>query len=165
MKITPETKTLAAIFQTSADDSYRIPPFQRNFSWKAEQIETLFEDIRAEPQGYYVGNLLINKNSGSNDVIDGQQRLTTLSLFLLAVHSKLCDFLETKEHEKDAKTMYITCGDIERQLQLKDGEVRLKLLDNDQRVWENLTLSLSGKQSGRWGKYTLYKPISLSKMN
>ena len=60
MKITPETKTLAAIFQTNSSVHYVIPVYQRNYSWKDEQIETLFDDIKNEDIGYYVGNLLIN---------------------------------------------------------------------------------------------------------
>ncbi|APU72553.1 GmrSD restriction endonuclease domain-containing protein [Companilactobacillus crustorum] len=51
MKITPETKTLAAIFQTNSSVHYVIPVYQRNYSWKDEQIETLFDDIKNEDIG------------------------------------------------------------------------------------------------------------------
>ena len=94
MKITPETKTLAAIFQTNSSVHYVIPVYQRNYSWKDEQIETLFDDIKNEDIGYYVGNLLINTDASSNNIIDGQQRLTTLSLMLLAIHENLTSFYQ-----------------------------------------------------------------------
>ncbi|ANK61261.1 MULTISPECIES: GmrSD restriction endonuclease domain-containing protein [Lactobacillaceae] len=47
MKITPETKTLAAIFQTNSSVHYVIPVYQRSYSWKDEQIETLFDGLKS----------------------------------------------------------------------------------------------------------------------
>ena len=75
--------------------SYRIPAFQRDYSWTDEEWEDLWSDILAtiaedgEP-AHYMGYLVLqSKDEKSFDVIDGQQRLTTLSLIALAVLKNL----------------------------------------------------------------------------
>lgn len=161
MKITPETQTLAQIFQTSGDEVYTIPSYQRNYSWKEEQIETLFNDIRVEDKGYYVGNLLINNTKSENNVIDGQQRLTTLSLFLLAIYEKLQMFegkvgADFKISFEDANT------DIRRHIS-KNGKPRLTLLDKDREIWEELTVVLENSKQlelGKLKRFTFYKRYS-----
>lgn len=157
MKITPETKTLAAIFQTNSSVHYVIPVYQRNYSWKDEQIETLFDDIKNEDIGYYVGNLLINTDASSNNVIDGQQRLTTLSLMLLAIHENLTSFYQ-KMNRTDPDFEKVSEARLDIKRQILDGDVvRLRLLDKDQTVWENLVKVLQGENPGKWGNYFLSK--------
>lgn len=75
--------------------TYRIPRFQRDYSWTDEEWEDLWADILGtvcdggEP-AHYMGYLVLqSRNEKSFDVIDGQQRLTTLSLIVLAVLSNL----------------------------------------------------------------------------
>jgi len=70
---------------------YRIPRFQRDYSWGNDEWEDLWADIRAmletdgEPS-HYMGYLVLQSSDDKFfDVIDGQQRLTTISLVVLAV--------------------------------------------------------------------------------
>jgi Protein of unknown function DUF262/Protein of unknown function (DUF1524) len=70
--------------------SYRIPRFQRDYSWTETEWEDLWLDIQGTLTGtepaHYMGYLVLQSdNDKSFDVIDGQQRLTTLSLIVLAV--------------------------------------------------------------------------------
>ena len=76
-------KSIAEIFDKQ--NKYIIPLYQRNFSWRREQIEQLLQDIyssfKNKQKHYYVGSLVVLKRSnGDFEVIDGQQRLTVLSL-------------------------------------------------------------------------------------
>ncbi|WP_071057824.1 DUF262 domain-containing protein [Pelistega sp. MC2] len=69
---------------------YRIPRFQRDYSWESEQWEDLWEDILAvvnkQENAHYMGYLVLQSNDDKVfDVIDGQQRLTTLSIVVLAI--------------------------------------------------------------------------------
>lgn len=70
--------------------TYRIPRFQRDYSWTDEEWEDLWLDILGtiKPGGepaHYMGYLVLqSENDKSFDVIDGQQRLTTLSIIILA---------------------------------------------------------------------------------
>ena len=71
--------------------TYRIPRFQRDYSWDVEQWEDLWADILSvlsdeEESAHYMGYLVLqSKDDKQFDVIDGQQRLTTLSLIVLAI--------------------------------------------------------------------------------
>lgn len=76
-------KSIAEIFDRQY--KYVIPLYQRNFSWRREQIEQLLQDIysafKNKQSHYYIGSLVVLKRSnGDFEVIDGQQRLTVLSL-------------------------------------------------------------------------------------
>lgn len=62
----------------------RIPPYQRPYAWKAEQVTELCRDVLAAKAAgrreYPIGTLVLHKNREWLDVVDGQQRLTTLCL-------------------------------------------------------------------------------------
>lgn len=60
---------------------YEIPIYQRNYAWEEKQITQLIDDIYVSNGTYFLGNLIVNqKESDVYEVIDGQQRLTTLYL-------------------------------------------------------------------------------------
>lgn len=68
--------------------TYHAPPFQRDYSWDEAQWEALWEDIEAlesNAMPHYMGSIVLQpKSNGQRAVIDGQQRLATLSLLVLA---------------------------------------------------------------------------------
>ncbi|WP_455103717.1 DUF262 domain-containing protein [Peptostreptococcus sp.] len=79
---------------------YNIPVYQRPYSWDKEQINVLLSDIietymsDAKNDGYYTGNIILfDKNDKINglitkyDIIDGQQRITSFALILLALYT------------------------------------------------------------------------------
>lgn len=80
--------------------TYSIPQFQRDYSWTEDEWEDLWLDIQeiTQPnseQAHYMGYLVLQSdNDKSFDVIDGQQRLTTLSLFVLAILKNLQRLVE-----------------------------------------------------------------------
>ena len=75
--------------------TYSIPRFQRDYSWAGDEWEDLWEDILGTIQeggepAHYMGYLVLqSQDEKSFDVIDGQQRLTTLSLIALSVLKNL----------------------------------------------------------------------------
>ncbi len=77
-------KSIKEIFDAS--NKYIIPLYQRNYAWGKEQIETLIQDIseaykKDKNSKYYIGGLVVlRRHNGDYEVVDGQQRLTTLSL-------------------------------------------------------------------------------------
>lgn len=83
-ELKPELLTVGKLFT----DNYLIPIYQRNYTWRAEQIEQLISDIQDSVIGgqddYFLGNLVVIKRGREDEfeVIDGQQRLTTLYLLL-----------------------------------------------------------------------------------
>lgn len=79
---------------------YNVPVYQRPYSWDKEQIDVLLSDIieayksESKNEGYYTGNIIVfDKNDKINglitkyDIIDGQQRITSFTLILLALYT------------------------------------------------------------------------------
>ncbi|SFS92216.1 Uncharacterized conserved protein, contains ParB-like and HNH nuclease domains [Succinivibrio dextrinosolvens] len=83
--------------------SYKIPRFQRDYSWEFEQWEDLWEDLtscleqsdasneyRDNPESHYMGYIVLQSRDDKNfTVIDGQQRITTVSIIILAILKNL----------------------------------------------------------------------------
>lgn len=85
---------LSKIF--SSDFEYVIPPYQRPYAWTIDQASELFEDLHSfyqyEPdEEYFLGSIVLIKeeNKPHAEVIDGQQRLTTLTILLAVLSNKL----------------------------------------------------------------------------
>lgn len=70
------------IFDT--DMKYIIPLYQRAYAWEDKQLTQLVEDINdvANDANYYIGALIVSKQGDKYEVVDGQQRLTSLYLLL-----------------------------------------------------------------------------------
>lgn len=78
---------------------YEIPKFQRDYSWEAEQWDDLWFDIMGLMQDdemeHYMGYLVLQTSNDKNfSIIDGQQRLTTMSLLVLSVLKCLGDLVD-----------------------------------------------------------------------
>ena len=75
---------------TNSYNFYTIPEYQRPFKWKEEQIEQLIQDVKEsmDTGEYFIGSIILVKKPDGFDVIDGQQRLTTLTLILSAFYFK-----------------------------------------------------------------------------
>lgn len=82
---------------------YQVPRFQRNYSWDEEQWEELWQDINEQNslEQHYMGYLVLQSTDNKNFVvIDGQQRLTTISLIVLATLYEL-QFLSEEGQEPE----------------------------------------------------------------
>ena len=78
---------------------YEIPKFQRDYTWEIEQWDDLWHDINVlrknEESDHYMGYLVLQSSDDKNfQIIDGQQRLTTLSILDLAVLKCLKDLID-----------------------------------------------------------------------
>lgn len=89
-KISGAEYPLSKIF--SSDFEYVIPSYQRPYAWTVDQASELFDDLFAfyqaeDEEGYFLGSIVLIKAEGEpySQVIDGQQRLTTLTILLAAM--------------------------------------------------------------------------------
>ncbi len=79
---------------------YWVPKFQRDYAWSQEQWEDLWQDLIGIEEGeqHYLGYLVLqNKDARTFAVIDGQQRLTTISIIILAILYRLQALIEQGE--------------------------------------------------------------------
>ncbi len=86
----------------SSGKTFLIPDYQRQYSWKKEHCETLWDDIELflenalnkQDEEYFLGSIVgfvDENNKNVFEVIDGQQRITTLSLLFRALYKKASD--------------------------------------------------------------------------
>lgn len=104
----PESIKVLEVFNHS---EYEVPIYQRNYAWGKEEIEQLIKDIyeskfNSDNQSYYLGNLIVNRiETDTYEVIDGQQRLTTLFLLLSYLNLVTKNALRFEAREKSNRTL------------------------------------------------------------
>ena len=75
-------------FHKDVSKKYKIPTLQRPYTWDLNEVEKLWDDLVENESSYYIGSMVIIRNGGTvslDQIIDGQQRLITLALFLIAI--------------------------------------------------------------------------------
>ena len=85
-----KTLTVSDLFDDKNKCKYIIPIYQRNYAWGDDEISSLLQDIKnaceknkEQDKNYYIGSLVVyRRENGDFEVIDGQQRLTTLTLIM-----------------------------------------------------------------------------------
>ncbi|WRF65480.1 DUF262 and DUF1524 domain-containing protein [Helicobacter pylori] len=143
--------TLLEFIRESQTNQFVIPIYQRLYSWKKEQCEQLWDDIikiggNDKANGHFIGSILYVRDgiTHSNNpllIIDGQQRLTTITLLLIALRDHLNDedeFLEKFSRQKIQNRYLINSdekGDKKFKLILSepDRDTLLSLIDKDRR--------------------------------
>jgi uncharacterized protein with ParB-like and HNH nuclease domain len=130
--------SLANILQTQGNlEHYHIPKYQREYTWGRNEWEQLLNDIDENDAGYFMGSIIcIDDNSelgpGESriyEVVDGQQRLTTISLLLMAIYSSFLDLQDEMNDdvdEEDLEDFKLTLSNIRKQLILKKASVNSK---------------------------------------
>ncbi len=118
--------TLLEFFEQNQTNQFVIPIYQRLYSWGKEQCKQLWDDIikiggNDKMNGHFIGSILyvLDGNTHSNNpllIIDGQQRLTTITLLLIALRNHSSDEVKRKEIES-----YLINSN-------KDGDKKFKLI-------------------------------------
>ncbi len=138
----PQTLTIAQLFG-NRDSLYRIPRYQRPYKWESEQVEQLWEDIYSAYQdniaNYFLGSIITAKDKNSIDVIDGQQRMTTLMILFCVIRDIYPGI------NSDSETINaITCSDIENFIFHNKRFERLTLLTDPQHRGDFESLIIRG---------------------
>ncbi|MFB1330011.1 GmrSD restriction endonuclease domain-containing protein [Helicobacter pylori] len=117
--------TLLGFFEENQNNQFVIPIYQRLYSWKKEQCEQLWDDIikiggNDKMNGHFIGSILYVRDgiTHSNNpllIIDGQQRLTTITLLFIALRNHLSEEVKRKKIES-----YLINSN-------KDGDKKFKL--------------------------------------
>lgn len=103
-------QSVEALLGSGKSKPFVIPEYQRPYAWTDEQVETLFEDLweftttiggTENENSYFLGSVVSYENEdGEQEIIDGQQRITSLFLLLRAIYTKLT---QTPESERTAE--------------------------------------------------------------
>ena len=144
---------------------YQVPPFQRDYSWQEENWEDLWQDIltihHAPDASHYLGAIVLQTSDTSDKaftVIDGQQRLATLSIIAIAVIEKIQRLVEQHDNQEANQDRQ----DILRRTYLSDRDPR------SLRYSSKLILNENNNDFYQSNLINLRKPLnsrSLSKSN
>ncbi|QQW70330.1 DUF262 and DUF1524 domain-containing protein [Helicobacter pylori] len=141
--------TLLEFFEQNQTNQFVIPIYQRVYSWKKEQCEQLWDDIikiggNDKMNGHFIGSILYvldgNTHSSPLLIIDGQQRLTTITLLLIALRNHLSNevkILEKFSRKKIESYLINSDKDGDKKFRLilseSDKDTLLSLIDKDRR--------------------------------
>ena len=108
--ISVNKQTIEEFLLNARTKTFLIPEYQRPYSWTSEQIDTLFNDIweftcnegGSDREGtYFLGSIVSYENDNrEQEIIDGQQRITSIFLLLRAIYTKLNGVDEKTEKAK-----------------------------------------------------------------
>ncbi|GAA7350057.1 DUF262 and DUF1524 domain-containing protein [Helicobacter pylori] len=140
-----DATTLLNFIKDNQKNQLVIPIYQRVYSWEKEQCKQLWDDIikiggNDKMDGHFIGSILyvldgIKHSDNALLIIDGQQRLTTITLLLTALRNHLNDEVKRKEIEDHYLINSDKDGDKKFRLILSesDKDTLLSLIDKDRR--------------------------------
>lgn len=87
--LSPELKAVEELL--SGDKTFTVPKYQRNFSWTKDEVQELWEDsigaAESGKQDYFLGTIVVHDLEDSFEIIDGQQRLASVSMIFSAIRN------------------------------------------------------------------------------
>lgn len=130
-------------FLEGTDKKFIIPIYQRNYDWKKEQCEQLFNDlisvINSSFRSHFFGSIVFIYDENADDeqliIIDGQQRLTTISLLLLAMYNLIENGVFDDKDDLSAKIRNEYLVD---KYKPTDKKIKLKLIKDDKVAFDRL---------------------------
>lgn len=144
-----DATTLLNFIKDNQKNQLVIPIYQRVYSWEKEQCEQLWDDIikiggNDKMNGHFIGSILYVLDGGTPSspllIIDGQQRLTTITLLLIALRNHLSEEVEILEkfsHKKVESYLINSDKDGDKKFRLilseSDKDTLLSLIDKDRR--------------------------------
>ena len=97
---------ISAIFSQEENVKYAIPKYQREYIWAKDDWEALLNDILESDGSHFIGSIICIKKEGIDtfqtqelEVVDGQQRLTTISLLFCSIYKLLKGKIENSDEE------------------------------------------------------------------
>jgi uncharacterized protein with ParB-like and HNH nuclease domain len=146
-KISGAEYPLSKIF--SSEFEYRIPSYQRPYAWTVDQASELFDDLKAfydaeEEEGYFLGSIVLIKSEEKPlaEVIDGQQRLTTLTILLAALACA-----HDGANKDELKDYIVEPG---KKVEKIEPKPRLSLRERDKPFFKNTFRNLPSISLLRW---------------
>lgn len=131
--------TIGELLSPEGPTVFKIPRYQREYTWGQRDWESLFDDVMDNPDGYFLGSIIVidhghNAETGITEleVIDGQQRLTTVSILLAALYDKMRAMNGVEFNSESDEDAYTTFLNLKRRLVLTKKKGRTRLIPQTQ---------------------------------
>lgn len=114
---------------------FEVPPFQREYSWQEDEVKEFFRDIQGslDTESYFLGLVILTDEGGRKQIVDGQQRIVTLTLLAAALYHEAkqrgrvaladrlqADFLRSINYDTDATDPRVILTDTSDNTTLQD---------------------------------------------
>lgn len=120
---------VSQVFDPESKVIFEIPKYQREYTWGSREWEALFDDLTENDDGYFLGSIIcINSatdtiNAPKFEVVDGQQRLITLSLFFAALYTTLNSYKDILDEDQQSDILQL-----KRKLVLKKTQSDIRVV-------------------------------------
>ena len=135
-EISKLTIDLDGIGHTVSDNKLSVPLYQRSYAWEESHVTDLYDDlltsIRNSEDEYFIGSIVISSGDDRDEVVDGQQRLATISIFIAAIRDYFVNS-DDPERAEDIQNQYLSSRDRRSQEVIPN----LKLNNNDNNFFYN----------------------------
>jgi uncharacterized protein with ParB-like and HNH nuclease domain len=130
-----EPEPIGELFSGSA--FYRVPIYQRPFSWGAENFEDLFDDIWDADWSadYFLGTIVLHQDDGEYQIVDGQQRLSSLAILFACLR----DLIDDPQFSKNVHDSIF-----QEENKLKQIPNKVRILVRENLVFEELVAEQGG---------------------
>jgi uncharacterized protein with ParB-like and HNH nuclease domain len=167
-QISKLTIDLDGIGHTISDNKLTVPMYQRSYAWEDSNVNDLYDDlfttIRNGEDEYFIGSIVISSGSDRDEVVDGQQRLATVSILLAAVRDYFSS-VGDEQRATDIQNQYLS--DRDRRSQEVIPNLVLNNSDNHF-YYNNIIITPSAKVSPTKGSHDRLQrafAIAKSKIN
>ena len=141
---------LAGIGSVLRGKRFKVPAYQRSYAWGVDHVDALLRDlseaIKSKEKEYFLGSIVVTGAEMSRfDVVDGQQRLTTISLLIAAIK-------ETFSRDGDEKIANIITTDFlsSTDRRTRDKEPKLILNEVDNELYQELIENISDIDASKY---------------
>lgn len=143
---------------------FRVPPYQRSYAWEQEHVEALLSDvkdaIKNQEKEYFLGSIVV---TGPNEqrrfeVVDGQQRLTTVSLLISAIKDR---FATDGDEQVVATIRSEFLVQVDRKT--KEGEPKLTLNEVDNELYQELIMDIEKLDESKYSRQSHKRLIAATR--
>jgi hypothetical protein len=138
-------KTVRGLFSTPPDARFEVPEYQRGYKWNKKNFQDLWADLQRigeRVDKHFIGNIILLSEGGSNElqIVDGQQRMATISLLIMAI----------RDHPNRAETHSKIIEEILESHRAGNTRRRVTLYDDDadaafESIWNQNTSDIGGQ--------------------
>lgn len=107
---------------------YEIPKYQREYIWSGREWEALFDDLTENEKGHFLGSVICISSTSDTlsprfEVVDGQQRLTTISILFAALYKALNEYKDALDEDQQADVLQL-----KRKIVLKNTDSGIRVV-------------------------------------
>ncbi|MBA4155687.1 MAG: DUF262 domain-containing protein [Chitinophaga sp.] len=142
---------------------FKVPAYQRSYAWEKEHVESLLNDIndaiKNKEREYFLGSIVVTAGDNNRyDVVDGQQRLTTVSLIIAAIKD-IFKNEDDREVVLSVKSDFLASTD----RKTKEQEPKLVLNEVDNEVYQELIDDIDNIDDSKYRRQSHKRLIEASK--